>query len=187
MANGQEDHSVYRSIVHRMTEDAIVDHPMAVLLFGSMVRFLKTPSPGFRPNDIDLMVVGNQPAPDIESREYGMRLEVHRLRVDEITAIAKILRYDSKPVALAKLYGRQTVKQHARDVIAACLLLGPGYRHFGIEQIEVGGLTDKRDYSEHEVLYGRHWWMRLQAYARERRGPFRRFSDMAVMNYEFDG
>lgn len=156
------------------------------MLYGSMAGFLNEPGFDRVPNDIDLLVVCNNLLTAVESIDYGIPLELHRFRMDEIINIAKTLRYASKPVALSKLYSKQTVKQHARDVIAACLLLGPGYRDFGIEQIEIEGLTDKRDYSIHEVLFGKEWWNRLQAYARERRGPLKRFSDMAVLRYDFD-
>jgi hypothetical protein len=77
------------------------------------------------------------------------------------------------------------VKQHSIDVIAACLLLGSRYNEFGIEQIEIDGLIDKRDYSMHRVLQGEDWWNRLRNYALERRGPWRRFADRMVQNEEF--
>jgi hypothetical protein len=48
------------------------------------------------------------------------------------------LRYDQRTVALTKLYAKNVVKQHARDVILASILLGPSYNEFGIEQIEKG-------------------------------------------------
>jgi hypothetical protein len=100
--------------------------------------------------------------------------------------IARSLRYDSKAVALSKLYGSVLAKQHAKNVIAACLLLGASYNDFGIEQIEVEVGVDKRDYSIHRVLVGKQWWRRISDYARERRGPLKRFSDKLVSQYEFD-
>ncbi len=176
----------HRLALRRITGDLVLYHPRAVVLYGSMARFLNEPGFDRVPNDIDLIVVCNNPLTGVESRDYGLPLELHRFRMDEMINIAKTLRYDSKPVALSKLYGKQTVKQHARDVIAACLLLGPAYRKFGIEQIELDGLTDKRDYSIHQVLFGKGWWNRLQTYARERRGPLKRFSDMATLRYDFE-
>jgi hypothetical protein len=112
-------------------------------------------------------------------------VEVNLFKIHQLTEIAKSLRYDTKPVALSKLYGKNLFKKHARDVIAACLLLGPAYNEFGIEQIEIDGLRDKRDYSVHHVLSGKAWWERICTYAKERRGPLKRFSDKIVENYEF--
>lgn len=175
-----------RALVRRITDDLVDYHPSAVLLFGSAAARLKSGDSAQMPNDIDLIVVCNNPPAAVASRDYGIPLELHRLRVDEMIGIARSLRYDSKPVALSKLYGKQTIHQHARPVIAACLLLGSAYREFGIEQIEQDGLTDKRDYSVHVVFYGMLWWKRLQIYARERRGPLRRWSDKLAMHYEFE-
>jgi hypothetical protein len=55
--------------------------------------------------------------------------------------------------------------------------LGPGYAEFGIEQIEIENRMDERDYSLHRVLIGGEWWRALTSYTRERRGPWRKFSD----------
>jgi hypothetical protein len=98
-------------------------------------------------------------------------------RVDQITALAHSLRYDSKLIALSKLYSKNVAKGHARDVIAAALLLGSGYGAFGIEQIEIEDQTDGRDYSLHRVLMGEEWWHQLTIYARKRRGPWKKYSD----------
>jgi hypothetical protein len=76
-------------------------------------------------------------------------------------------------------------KEHAIDIIAAAMLLGPEYGSFGIEQIEIDGITDRRDYSVHRVLMGKNWWTRLRQYATERRGPLMRFTDKIVDAYEF--
>jgi hypothetical protein len=172
-------------MVQRITDDVSEHYPFTVILYGSAARYLIGQTEEAPPNDIDLMVVCNNSLAAVESRDYGFPLELHRFHTDEIIAIAKSLRYDSIPIGLSKLYGKQTLRGHARDVIAACLLLGPGYRDFGIEQIEVDGLTDPRDYSTHEVFHGRRWWGRLQKYARERRGPLKRWSDRIVMNDRF--
>lgn len=152
-------------------------HPKAVLLFGSMARFMVEDHSVPQPKDIDLLVVGDQIPVTFGSRNYGYPTEIRRMRTYTLTEIARSLRYDSRPVALAKLYGNQLVKQQADSVVAACLLLGPAYRSFGIEQIEVNGLEDPRDYSVHQVLHGSRWWRQVAAYARERRGPLKRFSD----------
>lgn len=160
-------------------------HPRAVLLFGSLARMLTGLDMAHRPNDIDLLVVGDQIPLHLESKNYGFPTEMIRMRTHTLTEIARSLRYDSHPVALAKLYGNQLVKQHASPVIAACLLLGSTYREFGIEQIELEGREDPRDYSVHHVLLGHRWWRQLVDYARERRGPLKRFSDKIVRRDQF--
>lgn len=155
-------------------------HPRVVLLFGSLARMLSGVDVAQAPNDIDLLVVGDQIPLYLESKNYGFPVEMIRMRTHTLTEIARSLRYDSRPMALAKLYGNQLVKQHASPVIAACLLLGSAYRAFGIEQIELEGREDPRDYSVHHVLTGHRWWGQLVDYARERRGPLKRLSDKIV-------
>ena len=155
-------------------------HPRVVLLFGSMARFRAGIDTSHVPNDMDLLVVGDQIPPVFETKDFGFPTEITRMRTHTMTEIARSLRYDSRPVALSKLYGNQLLKKQASSVIAASLLLGPGYRAFGIEQIEVDGREDERDYSVHQVLLGNKWWRQIVDYARERRGPLRRFSDKIV-------
>ena len=135
---------------------------------------------------MDILFVGNNPPYKVERKDYGVAVQFNRMPVDQIVAIAKSLRYDSKVSALSKLYSKNVMKLHSIDVIAACLLLGPKYNDFGIEQIEVDGLVDKRDYSVHQVLFGQRWWSRLREYASERRGPWKRFSDKIVQNENFE-
>ena len=127
----------------------------------------------------------NNPPIGFAYRDYGCPVELHRFTEARIVGIARSLRYDSRPVALAKLYGRVLARQHAIDVIAAALLLGSTYGTFGIEQIEIGGITDERDYSIHKVLLGEAWWQRLRRFAAERRGPLLRFSDKISGNDRF--
>ena len=160
-------------------------HPRAVLLFGSMARLLTGIDAAHSPNDIDLLVVGDQIPVTFETKNYGFPTEIIRMRTHTLTEIARSLRYDSRPVALAKLYGNQLVKQQASCVIAACLLLGADYRSFGIEQIELDGREDQRDYSVHQVLLGHRWWRQLADFACERRGPLKRFSDKIVRRDRF--
>ena len=45
-----------------------------------------------------------------------------------MTKIARSLRYDSKPLALAERYGQQVVQHQADSAVAALLLAGPAYR-----------------------------------------------------------
>ena len=177
----------YRNAIGQMAEDVKDYHPKTVLLFGSLARWLSGLQAERLPNDMDILVVGNNPPFKLEKRDYGVAVQLNRMPVDQMLAIAKSLRYDSKVAALSKLYSKNVMKQHSIDVIAACLLLGPEYNTFGIEQIEVDGMVDKRDYSVHQVLFGQKWWNRLRAYAMERRGPWKRFSDKIVQNEDFEG
>jgi len=175
-----------QTILANIVGDLKDHHPKAVLLFGSMARMLAGMDTDPSPNDIDLLVVGDQTPISLEMKDYGFPTEMIRMRTHTLTEIARSLRYDSHPVALAKLYGAQLTKQHATPVIAACLLLGKAYRAFGIEQIEIDGREDQRDYSVHRVLLGNRWWRQLVAYARDRRGPLRRLSDKIVRRDFFE-
>jgi len=174
------------SAVERIKADMVDYHPKALLLFGSLARYLAGDPGDHVPNDIDLLVITNNTPHAIMKKDYGCALELHSFTVDRAVGIARILRYDSKPTALSKLYGRVLAKEHAIDIIAAAMMLGPAYGAFGIEQIDIDGITDTRDYSTHRVLMGDIWWRRLCGYAAERRGPFKRFSDKIVYNYDFD-
>jgi predicted nucleotidyltransferase len=175
----------YNKAMESITEDLKEYYPKAVLLFGSLARWLSGERSDHPPNDIDLLIVSNSRPFKVEKTDYGVAVQLNRLMADQMIGIAKSLRYDIKVTALSKLYSKNVVKQHSIDVIAACLLLGPRYNEFGIEQIEINGLIDKRDYSIHKVLLGENWWNRLRDYALERRGPWKRFADRMVRNEEF--
>ncbi|MDJ0720625.1 MAG: nucleotidyltransferase domain-containing protein [Desulfobacterales bacterium] len=168
------------AILPQITQELESYHPQAVVLFGSLARHLQEMPLDHAPNDIDILVVGDNVPATIAPRYTDFPLELLRFRVHAFTAIARSLRYDPKPLALTRLYSNQLARQHARGVIAACLLLGPGYRAFGIEQIEIDGLEDERDYSVHRVLSGERWWRRISCFARERRGPVKHLSDKIV-------
>lgn len=185
MSHGTEIQSRLAAI-EQVTEDLREYYPRSALLFGSTARYLEGGNTGKMPNDIDIMVVGNNPPTGIELKDYGCPVELHRFQVYQLIDIAKCLRYDTKPIALSKLYSSVLAKQHAKNIIAACLLLGPSYNDFGIEQIEVKAGIDERDYSVHRVLLGREWWHKISAYARKRRGPLKRFSDKLARHYEFE-
>ena len=161
-------------------------HPRAILLFGSAAAFLEDPRALPPPHDLDILLVADNPLPEIGFGKLSPPVELHRFRVAEATAVARSLRYDAKAVALSKLYAKNVAKQHARDVILASLLLGPAYKAYGIQQIDVDGRTDPRDYSRHRVLFGHDWWQRLSAWARQRRGLFERLADKAVMADQFE-
>jgi predicted nucleotidyltransferase len=163
------------------------DRPRAVVLFGSAAAFLDGREGSEAPHDLDLLLVGDFPPPQRLPEDHRFPVELHRLRIAELIEIATILRYDARLVALARLYADNVMRQHALRVIAACLLLGPAYGDFGFEQIEVEGRPDPRDYSCQRVLYGQRWWGRIAAWARERRGPMRRWSDRLVDNDAFPG
>jgi predicted nucleotidyltransferase len=168
-----------QAAIKNAMQDITSCYPKAVLLFGSMARYLQELDLPHKPGDIDLVVVSDNPLLDIAGKDYGFPIEIHKFRTEEIIAIAKSLRYDPKPVALSKLYSKNVIKQHSRDVFTAAMLLGPGYNEFGIEQIEIEGQLDTRDYSIHRVLHGNKWWHRLTEYAREHRGPLRLILDKA--------
>jgi predicted nucleotidyltransferase len=161
-------------------------HPKTALLFGSLARLLAGSTVDHFPRDIDILVVGSNMPFELIQRKYAHPVELHYYRTEEMVGVARCLRYDSKPVAMARLYGRNVIKGHARDVIAACLLLGPGYADFGIEQIEIDGRVDTRDYAVHQVLLGESWWQRLSTYARQRRGPLGRLTDKLAGTYAFE-
>lgn len=173
------------NILPDIVSDLRRHHPRVVLLFGSLARNISGLDVTHTPKDIDLLVVGDQIPLHLESKNYGFPTEMIRMRTHTLTEIARSLRYDSRPLALAKLYGNQLVQQHASPVIAACLLLGSAYHAFGIEQIELEGREDPRDYSVHHILLGHRWWRQLVDYARERRGPLKRFSDKIVQRDQF--
>jgi hypothetical protein len=160
-------------------------YPKAVLLFGSGVAFLQDPLANPAPNDLDILLVADNPLVDIRLENFEPPVELHRFRSDEVCTVARSLRYDRRAVALTKLYTKNVVKQHARDVILASILLGPSYNAFGIEQIEVGARIDTRDYSRHIVLHGQEWWQRLTLWARQRRNLFERLADRMVMADRF--
>lgn len=151
-------------------------HPKAVLLFGSAAAFLENPFTRALPNDLDILLISNN-TPQLFWDDIQPPVQLHRYRIEEMLGIARSLRYDTKALALSKLYAKNVIKQHARDIIAASLLLGPGYNDFGIQQIEINGRIDSRDYSLHKVLAGNSWWQRLTRWTRCRRGPLMRLSD----------
>lgn len=173
--------------IERIKADLKDCYPKTLLLFGSLARYLDGDPGDHFPNDIDLLVVTNNTPFLVMKKDYGCAVEIHRFTVDRIVGIAKSLRYDTRPVALSKIYSRVLVKAHAIDVIAAAMMLGPAYGDFGIEQIEINGITDTRDYSIHRALTGHGWWGRLCCFAQERRGPWMRFTDKIVCNYDFEG
>ncbi len=181
----EPDISRYTRVLDAVLEELRQYHPRAVLLFGSLARWMKLGRTDHFPNDIDLLIISNSSLFGIEKKDFGICVEFNRLTVDQMVSIAKSLRYDTKVTALSKLYSKNVVKQHSIDVIAAACLLGSGYNDFGIEQIEIEGRIDTRDYSIHEVLMGKTWWDRLRKYALERRGPWKRFSDRIVQNEDF--
>jgi hypothetical protein len=160
-------------------------YPKAVLLFGSSVTFLQAPLANPAPNDLDILLVADNPLVDVRLEDTVPPVELHRFRSDEVCTVARSLRYDQRALALAKLYTKNVVKQHARDVILASILLGPAYNDFGIEQIEIGTRIDTRDYSSHIVIYGHAWWQRLTEWTRRRRSLFERLADKWVMADRF--
>ena len=174
-----------QAVVQQIALDLEVYYPKTVLLFGSAARLMGSAGEGV-PNDIDMIFVGNNQPFRPLNKTYPLPLELHHIRVHRMVEIARVLRYDAKPIALSKLYGTTLARQHSIDIILAAMLLGPSYNDFGIEQIAIGNDLDERDYSFHQVLFGDAWWQRLTRYARETRGLLGRFSDKIVHRYEFD-
>jgi hypothetical protein len=176
----------YKHALELLTQDLIQEHPKVLLLFGSMARYLVGQPLDHMPKDLDLLMIGGNYPVEVQARDYGTAFELHYFSVHQVIEIAKSLRYDTRAMALTKLYSKTIVIHHAKNIIVASLLLGPSYGEFGIEQIEVDSLTDQRDYSIHRVLYGEPWWQRITQYARQRRGPLKRFSDMLAGIDQFD-
>jgi len=165
----------------KLMEDLSACYPKAVLLFGSAVPFLQKPRSNPAPNDLDILLISDNPLLDVSLESIKPPVELLRFRSDEVSAVARSLRYDTKAFAISKLYAKNVAKQHARDVILASILLGPSYNDFGIEQIDIQGRVDTRDYSRHLVLYGHDWWQRLTQWARQRRSLLERLADKMVM------
>jgi hypothetical protein len=159
--------------------------PDAMVLFGSTVAYLEAPADAPAPNDIDILLVGDLLMASFDAARTPLPVEFHRFRTEELVAIATTLRYSPKAMALSRLYGKAVMRQHSRNIIAACLLLGARYRDFGIEQIDIDGREDPRDYSRHRVLLGQSWWQRLQAFARDRRSMAQRMADKIVGAHRF--
>ena len=162
-------------------------YPKTILLIGSMARYVLGIDRDHIPNDIDLLVVVDNPLLDFAPRPDELPVELHRYPIEEMIQIAYSLRYDARSVALSKLYGKTVLKQHSRDIIAAALLLGSRYNDFGIEQIEIDGQTDPRNYAIHQVLFGKRWWQALRRYAAKRRGPMGWLSDKLFYLDRFEG
>ncbi len=184
-SNGNKKADTLTDAISRITQEIRQYHPKTVLLFGSTASYLSGDHNDHFPNDIDIFLVGDNTPFSMMKTDYGFPVEFHRLKIFEMVNVAKTLRYDTKPIALTKLYTNVLARQHAINVIAAALLLGPSYNDFGIEQIDINGMSDKRDYSLHKVLVGNDWWQALTRYARDRRGPLKRFSDKMVDRFEF--
>ena len=134
------------SLLEEVTGKLSACYPKAVLLFGSAVAFLENPDANPVPNDLDILLVTDNPLLDITLEGLDPPVELHRFHSHEVSVVARSLRYDSRAVAISKLYAKNVAKQHARDVILASILLGPSYNDFGIEQIDIQGRIDTRDY-----------------------------------------
>ncbi len=169
-----------RTAISRIRDDMIQYHPRALVLFGSMARFLSGIPCDQTPGDLDLLMIGDNAPYIVRKKDYGCPVELHRLKIYQVEGIARLLRYDAKPIALSKLYGDVVARQHSIKVILASMLLGPSYNDFGIEQIDKNGRPDTRDYSIHQVIMGEKWWESLVRYSIDRRGPLKRFSDKIV-------
>ena len=100
-----------KDILHTIVEELEAYHQRFVLLFGSMARFRAGIDTYHVPNDMDLLVVGDQIPPGFETKDFGFPTEITRMRTHTMTEIARSLRYDSRPVALSKLYGNNCLRR----------------------------------------------------------------------------
>jgi hypothetical protein len=187
MASRDEKKLRWQAQVQLACDQIIPWYPKTILLIGSMARSLMGLDTAHTPRDIDLLVVGDNPLLDVKSHADELPIELHRYQTEEMVRIAYSLRYDARSVALSKLYGKNVIKQHSRDVIAAALLLGDTYNEFGIQQIDINGQIDQRNYAIHEVLYGKRWWQALRRYAARRRGLLGWVTDKVFYLDRFEG
>jgi len=150
-------------------------HPKAVLLFGSAARYLQN-SQKEAPQDFDVFYVAAfTPVP---SKTLPVKVDLHAYTEYELVGIARSLRYSPRFLSRAKMYMQDTWHGTLRYDIAACLLLGPSYADYGFLQME--NEKSYRDYSVHEVIFGKRWWRALQSWAQEYRGPKGLFLDKSL-------
>jgi len=150
-------------------------HPKAVLLFGSAARYLQK-SQKETPHDFDVLYVAA--FTPVLSKTLPVKVDLHAYTEYEFVHIARSLRYGPRFLSRAKMYMQDTWRGTLRADIAACLLLGPAYANYGFLQME----NEKRyrDYSVHEVIFGRRWWRALQSWTQDYRGPKGLFVDKSL-------
>jgi len=150
-------------------------HPKAVLLFGSAARYLQK-SQTKAPHDFDVFYVAA--FTPVLSKTLPVKVDLHTYTEYELVHIARSLRYSPRFFSRAKMYMQDTWQGSLRSDIAACLLLGPAYANYGFLQME----NEKRyrDYSVHEVIFGKRWWRALQSWTQDYRGLKGLFVDRSL-------
>jgi|TARA_B100001971_G_C17904029_1_gene389437 hypothetical protein len=195
------------SRLEEIEQDLISYDPKAVVLFGSMALYLQglpiyrnpnvyvpsselanygDPDSNRVPKDIDVMYIGDSCPEKVLQKKYSCGLDLLVFSESTLNKLAKSLRHDLKFVSLAKLGIKDLFRRGIKSKkhrIAACLLLGPDYQEFGIENRKMlippneGGPhplifpPDKRDHSSHVVLHGEEYWSQIQEYAQDRNSP----------------
>ena len=167
-------------ILERIRDDLAAHHPKTVLLFGSAARYMQKKQKE-KPKDFDVFYVA--PFRPVLSKSLPVKIDLHSYTEYEIICIARSLRYSPKFVSRAKMYMQDTWHATLRSDIAACLLLGPSYHDYGFLQMENEEIF--RDYSIHEVIFGKPWWRSLQAWTQEFRGPKGLLFDKVLGNDQF--
>ena len=76
----------------RAARDLKACGPRAVVLFGSAARLAAGAVPERPPRDLDLFLVGDTPPLAVEAGDYGVPLQLHRLRIRECVELARTLR-----------------------------------------------------------------------------------------------
>ena len=178
----------------------LFQNPGVFVTIKELGRF-REPDPNKIPNDIDMLYVGNDYPSEVLCRDYGCKLELLVFKESQLVGLAKSLRYDPKFLSFVKMNFKSKFEcRGARAIkyrIAAALLLGSDYEKFGIKNRKVifpDGLVshplilprDRRDYSEHTVIYGDNWWRQVQEYAQDRRGPKSFLRDLIDGTYKFE-
>jgi len=162
-------------ILDLLRKDLGRHHPKAVLLFGSAARYLQKSQKEI-PQDFDVFYVAA--FTPVLSKTLPVKIDLHAYTVYDIVRIARSLRYSPRFLSRARMYMHDTWHGTLRSDIAACLLLGPAYPDYGFLQME--NEKSRRDYSVHEVIFGKRWWRALQSWAQEYRGPKGLFLDKSI-------
>ena len=153
-------------ILELIRDDLAAHHPKTVLLFGSAARYMQKLQKE-KPKDFDVFYVAS--FTPVLSKSLPVKVDLHAYKEYEIIRIARSLRYSPRFLSRAKMYMQDTWHATLRSDIAACLLLGPAYQDYGFLQME--NEETFRDYSIHEVIFGKTWWRSLQAWTQDYRGP----------------
>lgn len=172
--------------VGQVKEELLKYNPACIVVCGSTASYIHGERKR-KPNDLDVIVIGGKVPKKLDQEGD---IDLLRFSENKAISIAKSLRYNLIPYARAKLLVRDVANFHVKNSMLACMLLGDQdtYHEFGISQKEINGIAgimDRRDYSIHETIHGKEWWLQLQQYAQERRGFFKTLTDLQKQNYEF--